>query len=249
MRQINTHGLVLKKYPFGEQDFFVTIYSPLLGRFDALAKGARKIDSKFTGHLETLNICNIQLYKSSSKYIITQCQISQSFRPIRDNLELSMLSLLLIEIFYNLAHAHENGNELFDLIEKSLTQLSKNNKNALAIETFKIKILKLSGALPDISNCSQCHHKWSATDTILIDPNGHIFCHMCGKPWKIQSAISFNIMKLINFIAIAPHEKIEQLKLQTQDLNQLKKITDSFLHTYINKEINCEKITRQIVYS
>ena len=249
MRQINTSGIILKKYAFGEQDFFVTIYSPMLGRFDALAKGARKIDSKFTGHLETLNICNLQLYKSTSKYIITQCQISESFRPIRENLELTLLSLLLIEIFCSVAHSDEHGYELFELIEKSLSKLGKNDKNSLTIETFKIKILKLSGALPDISNCSHCHHKWITTDVIHVDPNGHIFCHQCGKTWKILTSISFNIMKLINFLATAPHQEIEQLKLETQDLNKLKKISDTFLQTYINKEINCEKITGQMAYS
>ena len=73
-RQISCEGIILQKRNFGEHDQFVTFFSPELGLMEAAAKGSRKINSPFTGHLEILNICKFQIYKNARGQTITQCQ-------------------------------------------------------------------------------------------------------------------------------------------------------------------------------
>lgn len=247
MRNQNIRGIILKKNNFGEYDQFITVYSPTLGKFDALAKGVRKINSSFSGHLEILNICDFNVYKSSYRYTITQCQTVNSFKNLKKDLQLSMLAFLISEIFYRMTPSDEQGEDLFSLIIQTLQSLSGNVKNPLILESFKIKLLQATGNLPDISECSDCHHKWRPEDTICLDQYGHIKCMNCSNNNDTKELIGFNIMKLINFIAHRPYKEIENISLKLHEQNNLKRLTDIFLHSYIDIELKSEKIARQML--
>lgn len=239
MRHLNVTGIILKKNNAGEQDQYVTIFSPTLGRVDARARGARKINSSFIGHLEVLNICDFQLYKNQNRYTITQCQIKKSYKNIRETLNQSMLSFHLLEIFLKIAQSEENGDELFELIIQTLNKIDQNQKNHLHIETFKIKMLDIAGALPNISRCGNCDIRWSTESMIHIDDEGHISCFDCltGN----QTLIPFNTMKLIYYIQQSPFEEIEKIAMSQEDKSILKKVTGILLHNYISSELKTEK--------
>ena len=239
MRYLNITGIILKKYNIGEQDQYVTIFSPTLGRIDARARGARKINSSFIGHLEILNICELQLYKSQNHFTITQCQIKRSYKNIRETLHQSMLSFHLLEIFLKIAQSEENGEELFDLIAQTLEKIDQNKKNHLHIETFKIKMLAIAGALPNISHCGSCDIRWTTESMICIDDEGHISCSNCSS--GNQTLMPFNIMKLIHFIQRSSFDHVEKITMNEQEKNILKKIMGIFLHNYISSELKTEK--------
>ena len=189
MRHLNTPGIILKKHNSGEYDQFITLYCPTLGKIQALAKGSRKIESSFTGHLETLNICHFQLYKGPHTFMITQCQAESVFKNVRDDFTKSMLAILISEIFQRATSATEDGEALFYLLEKTLTSLNQNHKHLLCLESFKIKLLNLLGVMPDISRCSVCEKKWQQEQTIYLGNDGHLSCVTCYRDIKNQQEV------------------------------------------------------------
>lgn len=243
MRHQNTRGIIINKHNSGEQDIYVTFFSPTHGRIEAMAKGARKIDSSFTGHLELLNICNIQIYKSSHRYTLTQCQSNKTFLKLRDDLKLSMSAFILIEIFNKIIHSEEYNEQLFTLLVSTLTNLDNKDKNALFIENYKIKILKIAGALPDISTCSNCNHRWINNETIVISNDGQIHCKKCYAKNQSSIEIQYNIMKLINYLSNS--EKIIQITITKPQKIVLNKICNIFLENYLSNTLNSEKIATQ----
>lgn len=62
-----TEGLVIKKMPFGEQDFLVRVLTKDFGKMDALAKGARKTASKLNPHLDILNHIRMQFVRNGER--------------------------------------------------------------------------------------------------------------------------------------------------------------------------------------
>ncbi|MFN2162508.1 MAG: DNA repair protein RecO, partial [Candidatus Promineifilaceae bacterium] len=51
-RTYRTEAIVLKRSDFGEADRLLTLYSKEFGKIRAIAKGARKPQSRKTGHVE-----------------------------------------------------------------------------------------------------------------------------------------------------------------------------------------------------
>lgn len=240
MRHTTATGIVLRKRNIGEQDQFVTFFSPELGKIETVARGARKNTSSFTGHIELLNICEFQIYKSAHSYTLTQCQIRQSFKNVRENLDLTMICFLLIEIFCKITQPEEQSHELYNLLLETLDNINKDTKNELYIENFKIKILKIAGALPDISLCNNCQHRWKETDNIQADTEGHIFCMPCSP--ETTTSIPFKTMKLLYYLTHQTNRDITNINLTTQEAKVLKGVTDIFLHNFLATELKSEKI-------
>lgn len=245
MRNLHIQGIILKKQNIGDYDQYITIYSPQIGQFQARAKGARRVKSSFAGHTNLLNICHLQLYKNGDHYTLIQCQATESFREVRENLELSALSFILLELFQKAAHRDEETNkQLFDLFLSTLHSLTVKNRHLL-IEAFKIKLLHLSGAISDISECSSCHHRWQSHAKIFTDNEGHLFCRKCTDN-SSNTSVPFNIIKLVNFLLHEDYSKIEKIKLQKDEALKLRQLSDMFLHIYINSELKSEKIVNEM---
>jgi len=53
-RDYQTEAIIIKKTKLGEADRILTLYTPGLGKIQAVAKGVRRPKSKLSGHLELL---------------------------------------------------------------------------------------------------------------------------------------------------------------------------------------------------
>src|SRR5205085_256621 len=107
-------------------------------------------ESSFTGHLEILNLCQFQLYKSATNFTITECKSLQTFQKLRDSFDKSMVALLLLEIFQKCTGEQDQGEALFDLLKETLVRLNISSKSFIIMESFKIKLLALVGVMPDL---------------------------------------------------------------------------------------------------
>ena len=248
-RHLHTKGIILRKMKQDEHDELITLYSPEFGKINALAKGGRKITSHFCGHLETLNICQFELYKSSYRFTITQAVISKSFKNIRNSFRSTMDALMALEIFQKTTSNEESfgGEKLFQLLEKTLEQLERSQASLLIIESFKLRLMQNLGVLPDITVCSVCEKRWDQHDLISLSEDNHLICHRCQPQFSLphKQRIDFKIIKLINFLLENDVLK-SKLILNKEDTEKLTFFTNIFLYNYVNKEIYSQKIIDQI---
>ena len=63
---VKTEAVVLRSIRYGEADRILHLYSPTLGRFGAIAKGARKPKSRFGGRLEPFFRLDLVLHQGRS---------------------------------------------------------------------------------------------------------------------------------------------------------------------------------------
>ncbi|GEM_PF-1542697 len=256
-RQLQARGIILKKNKMAEADDLITFFSPTLGKIQALSFGSRKIASAFCGHLETLNICDFQLYQSPYRVTITQAVCAKNFKQIRGNFKNGLLAMMLLEIFerstWGAEHEEQKNSELFTLLEKTLDELEKSQlKNSapslpatsslLAIESFKLKLLDHLGALPDIASCSICQKRWQGEEEILLEEDGQLHCNHKPKtnPYSKARPVEFKMIKAVNFLL--HHETFPKIKMTKIETEQLRGFTATFLRSYLNREIHSEKL-------
>ncbi|MBI2634808.1 DNA repair protein RecO [Candidatus Peregrinibacteria bacterium] len=115
MKATSINGIILGHKNLGESDKIIHIYSRELGKLRIVAKGARKITSKFTGHLETLNVFMASIYFGPRNIILTEITTERTFKNIRENFErlnsaLSIADITNKTVYENqlLCHAETN---------------------------------------------------------------------------------------------------------------------------------------------
>src|SRR3990170_1615411 len=129
MSSYRAKAIILKAYKLGEADKIVKLYSQKNGLIDAVAKGARKIKSKFGGRLE--------LFKFIFCQLISEIVLKMHFHTN----EASPVLFKLIYVCFN---------EIDSLPKNDIYSIEK-------IACFFIaKFLKITGYAPIIENCISC---------------------------------------------------------------------------------------------
>jgi len=242
MRYFSTTGIILRKQNSGENDFFLTIFSPEFGRLQATSRSSRKITSSKGPHLDPLNYGRFQLYKNGDRFLLTECKIENAFQIIKGSLDKSLYSIAACEILLKSIQDEQENPALFQLFLHTLEKLEKSDQHNLTLEEFKIKLLKNSGSWPDISLCYYCQNKWQSEDQIWIDHSGNLNCLNCLSlnHNKLES-ITFEAVKLANFLAEYSTEQVT-ISVSPEQLFALQKITAIFLSNYLHCETKAEKI-------
>ncbi len=202
------------------------------------------MSSHFCGHVETLNICRFELYKSQYRYTVTQASTEKNFKNLRKNFTSSLLAIWILEIFEKCTFHDENldAEEIFSLLEKTLEELSLEKSTFLVIERFKLHLLQKSGALPEISACTGCHQRWETGKRMYLGDDQHLFCEKCREEFPaVYREIEFKIIKLMAFLLKKDSEHLKIILTKNEE-EKLKNFTDLFLRQYINREIFSDKL-------
>ena len=83
MASLTTPALVLRRSDYGDYDRMVTLFSPEMGRVDAIARGCRRPKSPLVNAVEPFTSGEYQLYAHKDRFSIEHCQISDSYYELR----------------------------------------------------------------------------------------------------------------------------------------------------------------------
>ena len=83
MPVITTPGLVLRRADYSDYYRMVTIFSPEMGRLDAIARGCRRPKSPLVNAVEPFTSGEFQLFERRERFTLEQCQISEDYYALR----------------------------------------------------------------------------------------------------------------------------------------------------------------------
>src|ERR671914_1139809 len=151
-------GVVLRSAKLGEADKIVTVMTQGSGKVRGVAKGIRKITSRFGARLEPFTHVNLMLYRGrGSLDTITQAEIITPHRAIRDDLALFAAGETMLEAVDRVAEEHERNVRLVLLLLAGLRALETRPTDPAAVaESFVLKLLSVSGFHPSLTACSIC---------------------------------------------------------------------------------------------
>lgn len=133
MPPFKTRAISIKAAPFAEADKMVTIFSLERGKIRVLAKGARRVPSRFGGRVESFTYADYYVAQGKSIDIVSQCEVLESFQSVRDNPATLLIGLYFLKLVDAGTSEGQHNPELFDLLLKGLTAL-KQGKDPRTVE-------------------------------------------------------------------------------------------------------------------
>ncbi len=156
MPAYSTTAIVLRRLQFGETDNILTLYSPDIGRFAAIAKGARKAISRLSGATEQLTCTRFGLATGKSLEIVTQVEVQESFSALRQDLSRLAHGLYFADLLEHSVEDHAPNPLLFDLLLCGLRQLETLTPPELAARWLEVQLLGDLGYAPNLFQCAVC---------------------------------------------------------------------------------------------
>lgn len=223
MRLYKTEAVVLTDSDLGDQDKVITLFSKDYGKVKAVAKGARRLKSRFSPAIQMLSYVTVVLYKSRriDMDTLSECEINSSFLGIRNDLLRLAYGYYVAELIMKFVQGSETPRFLFDLLLKTLFSLEKIPKESLPalIHGFELKMLTILGYRPFLEGCIDCGRPIKKSNSLYFSGyEGGILCPSCGKG-KARKTISHKAVQWMRFLLTSSLDKAVQVKL-TQDLRR-----------------------------
>lgn len=182
-----TEAIVLKAKHMREADTLITLFTKEQGKVQVLAKGLRKMKSRYGAKLEMFTHNEVMLFQKTERDLlkVTGCKMIHSFYSLRESFFKYSLGSYFLELTDRLTEYKQVNEELFVLLGRSLglmdARVLKTRENYLQLwNWFALQILDLSGYRLSLQSCVFCRGMNSAGEEIRIDvSNGGRVCSHC----------------------------------------------------------------------
>lgn len=185
MRKFNTNAIVLKSIKYRDSDKIFTLFTKDYGKISAIARGVRKISSRRSGNLDTLNFVDVSIHEDSRGFKnIEEVRTIESFKKVKSDLGKCAKAYYIVELVHKAVEEGDKVSGIFELLIKCLKALDKNGYSGdLFITYFEINLMEMLGYQMSVKKCRKCGRvlddNWKKY-SFNVD-NGSIECENCAK--------------------------------------------------------------------
>ena len=235
-RVYRTDAVVLRQRRFGEADKICVLFTPQLGRIEAIAKGLRRPRSKLAGHLEPLTEVSLLLARGRNLDIITQAETQNSFADLHDDLDRLSRGLYLAELVDRFTDAAGDVGNLYRLLLAALTRIDRDGGLDLVARWFEMRILVDQGYQPRLDACVHCTSPLEADGNSLAPLLGGVVCPDCrvGLPGRPLSGKAF---KLLRFLQSSPYDEVARVRIDQALGAEIERHLRDLVHVALDQEV------------
>ena len=182
MPALSTPALVIRRSDYSEYDRMVTLFSPVHGRIDAIARGCRKAKSPLLNACEPFTSGEFQLYQKGERFSIEQCQISESFYELRTDYDRLQHGVYWLKLLDACVMPDVPMGDLFLIALRALAHLNYSDLPAeLLTMAFEMHLMAQLGYAPRVDACQKCGRPIDG-DARFDAERGGCVCLHCPSP-------------------------------------------------------------------
>jgi DNA repair protein RecO (recombination protein O) len=154
-----TEAVVLRSIRLGEADRVLHLYTEDRGRVGAVAKGVRRVKSRFGGRLEPLSRVKLVLHEGRSDLCtITAADTVHAHASLREGRAGIERATDACEAVLRLFDSAEPNRPAYNLLCHELALLDADARLATRAQglVFRMKLLLAAGFVPELAGCAAC---------------------------------------------------------------------------------------------
>ena len=159
---------MVRTYDFGEADRVIVLLTRNHGLVRGVAKGVRKVKSRFGSRLQPFVDVDVQVYPGKGLSTITGADTVTYFGArIIDDFDRYAAACAVMEAAEKLSY-DQGDPELFGLVQEALTNLQTDQHPTLVLDAFMLRATEHAGWGLSLFNCANCqapgpHRAFNAT--------------------------------------------------------------------------------------
>lgn len=245
-RSRRVEGIILRHQRWGEADRLLTIFTRELGKVRAVAKGARKSQSRKAGHLEPFMQSALLLAQGRDWWIVTQADTVEAFLPLRESLEKTGYAAYIIELLDRFTYEDGPNPSLYKLVIESMRHLAANQPVFIVIHYYEIRLLDLLGFRPQLFQCVICENDILAEDQFFSALQGGVVCPKCSHKSEDARRISMEALKYLRHFQRSTYAQASAANPEEKIQNEVEVIMQWYLTFLLERNINAQAFIREI---
>src|SRR5215813_328546 len=182
MRLVTTDAIVLRTYNLAESDRIVVCLTRSAGLVRGVAKGARRMKSRFGAALEPFTLIKLAYHEKENRELvsISSTDILKSHFNLNLKPEVAEVLAYMGELIGEFAPPHEADERLFRMLAACVDALASiDGAERQLTRYFEIWILRLAGLFPDLGACVDCGLELDEAAPTVVDADLNSYCKNC----------------------------------------------------------------------
>ncbi len=248
-----TRAIVIDSMDWKETSKIVIFLTPSHGKLAAIAKGARRKNSPFTGCLELFTYLNLVYYdrRGSNFQIVSQCSAEEAFQDLREGVVKMAYASYFVQLLNRMVEKKEPDEELFKLLLAVLYRLKENVAPDVVARYFELHLLKILGYNPLLGNCAVCGKKIERNGFVLkfSASSGGVVCSHCGSGLSDYMNVSGGVYSALYHLQGVDIMKLSRLKLSPVLSKELKSTMYYYLGNLTEKRLKSQDFLEEVIES
>ena len=245
MGQFRGEGIVLRSMNLGEWDKLLTVFTQGQGRLKIVAKGARKIQSRYASITQLF--CNVRftVYRGKTMHTFSQVELIEGFRPLREDLGRMAYGLYMLEMVDTTLEEGQSHDDILSLLTACLHILSHTNHLELLLAFYELRLLSRLGWTLNLERCPICGGKQGSKLSIH---NLGFTCAKCIPDGEGESliTISSGALSLLKTLCGGDWRPIEVLPIDISGEKEVVAILDRIIYMKLEKRLESYDFLSQI---
>lgn len=238
-------GIIMKTQDYGETHKIVTIFSKKIGKFTAIARGAKKPKSRMAAVTQPFIYGQFLVYVSRGLSTVQQGEIIQSFRPIREDIEKTAYTAYVLELTYNLVDTKRPVPYLFEQLYETIHWISEHEDAQIPIMMYEMKLFAEGGIAPVIDKCVNCGRNETPPLVFSIREGG-LLCQSCVHLDEHSISLSKVLVKLLYIFATTGLEQVGTISVKDENKQLLRQILNAYYDQYGGYHLKTRKFLHQM---
>lgn len=234
--KITTEAVVLRQRSIDEKDRLLTLLTRERGVVRAYARGAGAMKSALLSSTELLCYSHFVLFHHKERYSVDSADGNTIFFGVRQDVEKLALGSYMAQLCEELIPEGAEDESFLRLMLNSLHMLDKGLRSVDFIKPlFELRLLSMSGYLPDLVACRGCAC-FESDPMYFLPHSGSLCCPAClGEQELGTVALSPSLLAAMRHIVYSPFEKLYSFTLPPGALAALSRVTQAYLTARVER--------------
>ena len=243
MPLIETESLVLKSYNLAEADRIVVLLTHDHGVVRAVAKGAKRLKSRFGSGLEPFSEIRATYFQKENQELVSlqRADLVRSNFDVASNPDFLQKFSYLGDLLISLLPPHDPNEKAYRMVRACIDAATGNEPSMAAVGVyFELWLLKLAGYLPDWSRCDQCGHGFDEGGDANVQANFHLLCSSCRRAASNRVLDQTGRSLVAEALRVSPTVFVEFAEQHTETLGSLSRILKDIISQAVGREVSPE---------
>jgi DNA repair protein RecO (recombination protein O) len=265
MAFLKTEAIVIKAINLKEADKIITFFSKDYGKLQGIARGIRKIKTKYSGKLELFHRVQVIFFQKAALHSgglpehhsllrITQVDVVEVFPQLQSDFNKIIGASYIAELLNRLFEEYDDTHKaVYGLVCEALRTIAASAKLRNIIPAFEIKLLAHLGYAPILDHCTVCGERNLEPRTMPPEPylgfsssTGGILCQRC-KPLKQDSLdVSFEAITMLRQLLHADMSQAPTIVLPKGAYQEIKHLLLNHYQYHLGLSLKTDKFVQKL---
>ena len=236
-------GLVVRVMTYKESDVIMTVFTREHGLISVLAKGAKKMKSRFRSSASIFTHASFYVnYKPNSLSILTDLKLIDANSALKVDLEKAAYASYLCELTFKVFDKDDIQEDYFQLLLDIIEKLNIDFNPKIMTMIYELKLLDYLGVRPNLDSCANCFTKQKIVS--FDAKSGGYICANCFGPY--MKRVSIKSIKVLRQLFYVDVKKVNSIKLNLNTINEIKFFINDYYESNTGLYLKSKKFLRDI---